>query len=80
MSDPGAASQAYESATSVAGASMEPTAPVTATSSVAPSGSQSGASDSGNAGFKAEWNFAGLSLGAVIAAAGVLVGGGAVLM
>ena len=84
MANPEAASSAYMEATSVAAASMEPTDPVTMTSDPAASGSggSGGASgsSSGNAGSKAQWNFAGLGLGSIIAAAGVLLGGGAVLM
>jgi hypothetical protein len=79
MADPEAASQAYESATSVAVASTEPTAPVTQTSDPAASGSASGSS-APNGASRASWNFAGLGLGSVIAAAGVILGGGAVLM
>lgn len=82
MADPSAASQAFESATGAAATSMEPTGPMT--SAPAPSGSGSGGGASGstspNAGSKAVWNFAGLGLGAIIAAVGVVVGGGAVLM
>jgi hypothetical protein len=81
MADPAAASSAYMEATSVAGASMEPTAPVTMTSDPAASGSGGASgSTSPNAGSKAQWNFAGLGMGTVIAAVGVLLGGGAVLM
>lgn len=79
MADPSAASSAFESATAAA-TSMEPSGPMT--SAPAPSGSGGGASGSTmpNAGSKAEWNFLGLGLGAMIAAVGVVVGGGAVLM
>jgi hypothetical protein len=81
MSDPAAASSAYESATAVAATSTEPTGAMTMTSDPAASGSQSGSGSSApNAASRASWNHAGLGLGGAIAAVGVVVGGGAILL
>jgi hypothetical protein len=80
MSDPEAAAGAFESATAAAVTSTEPTAPVTNTSPPASASASGSGSAPANAGSRAEWNSAGLGLGSVIAAAGVILGGGAVLM
>lgn len=54
---------------------------MTMTSDPAASGSQSGSgSGAANAASRAAWNFGGLGLGSVIAAVGVVLGGGAVLL
>jgi len=80
MSNPGAAESAAASASSAIATQTEATGPMTATSDPAASGSASGGSGAANAASRAAWNFGGLGLGSVIAAVGVVLGGGAVLL
>jgi len=80
MSDPAAASSAYESATQAVATQTEATGAMTMTSDPAASASGSGGSAPANACSRATWNFAGLGLGSVIAAAGIALGGGAILL